>query len=232
MGTVSSDSYLLYSVYNRTCRLDGFDLWGSSPSGYIVPASSETNDEDPSAILTAYLGHSVSLIRKSSSKRPWGMAFSTADHLLYKDPETSFSDFLPFLFLSTTSLSDAQIRIRHAAQEDVEHNVNSKEKEWINKTLDITRFRPNIILKGISEPYAEEDWLEIEIEKKIFQFLIRCGRCMVSSLIQHTLQVSDLQSQFPNVDPSTGIRDSLEPNHTMMKYRKVEKTWPGKYNMG
>ena len=42
----------------------------------------------------------------------------------------------------------------------------------------------------------------------------------------------DSVAQFPNVDPTTGERDALEPNKTLMQYRKVEKTWAGKYNIG
>ena len=153
-------------------RLEGFDLWGTKPGGYIVPASKDTQDEDPSSILSAFLGHQVALVMKAGDRRPWGMEFpaEVAEHAV------SFQDFLPFHVMSLSSYRDAEKRIHEANTAD----PTAKEQEWNSKQLDITRFRPNIVIDGNIEPFAEDDWQEALMGGQSFKFLIRCGRCMVS----------------------------------------------------
>lgn len=49
------------------------------------------------------------------------------------------------------------------------------------KRLAIERFRPNVIVSGVNDPFGEDDWIEATVEGQgSFLFPNRCPRCMVS----------------------------------------------------
>lgn len=82
---------------------------------------------------------------------------------------------------------------------------------WIDgDPIGMQRFRPNVVIDGIEEAFAEDRWREFRIGDVSYRFGEQCDRCMV-----------------PTIDPDTLIHGK-EPIRTLAKYRKWDgKTWFG-----
>ncbi|KAL7210922.1 hypothetical protein ACSBR2_013909 [Camellia fascicularis] len=104
-----------------------------------------------------------------------------------------FSDQFPFLLISQGSLNA----------------LNTLLKEPIS----INRFRPNIFVDGC-EPFAEDLWKEIMINKFTFHSVRLCGRCKV-----------------PTINQETAIGSS-EPTETLVKFRSDKVLRPTKKQHG
>jgi len=102
---------------------------------------------------------------------------------------TAFSDGFPFLLISEASLQDLNIRILQSGAQ---------------ATLEMRRFRPNIVVKGC-EAFAEDEWKKIRIGDIILRVVKPCKRCVI-----------------PTIDPDTGIKGD-EPLKTLRTYRKKDK---------
>ena len=95
-------------------------------------------------------------------------------------------------------------------------------------TFSLSRFRPNIVLKGAGA-FAEDIWEEISIggdndERMDISLVSKCARCLVSAIFDEnifsmTLIVLISFRQLPNVSPETGIRDKAVPFKVLMKFR-------------
>ena len=76
-----------------------------------------------------------------------------------------FSDVAPYLVISTKSWEDASRRLPDGEE------------------MDITKFRPNIVIEGAGEEYEEDYWAELEIgnrqEGRVAKFVLtnNCARC-------------------------------------------------------
>lgn len=104
--------------------------------------------------------------------------------------QTSFSDSYPFLLASKASLSDMS--------------------EKTGRELEITRFRPNIVVEGEGlKPFEEDAWKQLAVgERAEFEVPTSCIRCKVVT-----------------VDPATGVMDEHnQPTETLKKYRSFGKT--------
>lgn len=79
-------------------------------------------------------------------------------------------------------------------------------------TLDVTRFRPNILVRGqAAAPWDEDRWKTLRIVSggaavATLDVTQRCARCHV-----------------PNVDPETAEEHARQPWDTLMKYRRVDE---------
>lgn len=82
--------------------------------------------------------------------------------------EVSFADAYPFLIISEASLADLNQRL--------------------SEPLPMNRFRPNIVVDGVLDPYAEDHWQTIEIGSLRFCHGGPCVRCVVTTTDQLTLQ--------------------------------------------
>ncbi|XP_022926909.1 mitochondrial amidoxime-reducing component 1 [Cucurbita moschata] len=91
-----------------------------------------------------------------------------------------FSDEFPYMLISQGSLDALN--------------------EVLKEPVSINRFRPNILVDGC-EPFSEDLWTEIGIDKFIFQCVRLCARCKV-----------------PSINQETGIAGP-EPNETLKKIR-------------
>jgi uncharacterized protein YcbX len=91
-----------------------------------------------------------------------------------------FTDGYPYLVIGQASLDDLNQRLANP--------------------IEMRRFRPNIVVSG-SEPYAENDWSELQIGDQIFYPGAPCGRCMLV-----------------DIDPITG-QSSHEPLKALATYR-------------
>jgi uncharacterized protein len=93
------------------------------------------------------------------SRRPVNPKYSVNDF------PVSFADGYPFLLISRASLDDLNWRLP--------------------EPLPINRFRPNIVVEGC-EPYAEEQWKQIQIGEVAFRVVKPCSRCKITTVDQQT----------------------------------------------
>lgn len=76
--------------------------------------------------------------------------------------------------------------------------------------LPMARFRPNVVIDGPIEPFAEDTWSTVRIGEVRFRFAERCDRC-----------------QLTLIDPDT-LRTGKEPIRTLARHRKADgRTWFG-----
>ncbi|KAJ6484454.1 hypothetical protein C8R47DRAFT_1131414 [Mycena vitilis] len=205
----------------------GFDLWGDSNEGHVVESVDPGAFETPSEILSAYVGRPVLLVMKTATPRAiTAMPLDPARFAYAGGPSVRYPDFSPFLIVSDASLEDAEAKVWAMARGDSARKVAGCKPDdpappsnaWARegKKLLMERFRPNVVVSGVDEPFGEEDWQEIAtVDDRNFILPARCPRCM-----------------FPNVDTESGLRDPQMPNNAMMQYRKVEASAPSKYCFG
>ncbi len=84
---------------------------------------------------------------------------------------TAFSDGFPLLVVSQSSLDELA-------------------RQW-GALIDFRRFRPNLIVGGACEPFAEDSWRSIRIDNAIFDLVKPCSRCVIPSLDPDTQQQTD-----------------------------------------
>ncbi|MEE9424288.1 MAG: MOSC domain-containing protein [Methylococcales bacterium] len=95
---------------------------------------------------------------------------------------TAFADGYPLLLISQASLDDLNSRLQ--------------------QPLPMKRFRPNLVVTGC-EPYAEDQWKNIQIGEIKLRIAKPCSRCATTT-----------------VDPDTGKYTGKEPLRTLSKYRR------------
>jgi len=72
----------------------------------------------------------------------------------------TFADCAPYLVCSQTSLDDVSSRLPEGVE------------------MDVTKFRPNLVVKGAFEPYQEDYWGKIKINNDVeLTMAHNCGRC-------------------------------------------------------
>ncbi len=95
-----------------------------------------------------------------------------------------FADGFPFLITNLSSLDELNTRLE--------------------RSVTMRRFRPNIVIEG-AEPWAEDDWRELQIGARQFRLVKPCSRCIMTT-----------------VDPDRGVKDSsVQPLRTLSGYRRT-----------
>jgi uncharacterized protein YcbX len=84
------------------------------------------------------------------------------EHYAGHGHRTAFSDGFPLLVISQSSL-------------------NELARLW-GAPIDFRRFRPNLIVGGVCEPFAEDQWRSIRVNDVIFDLVKPCSRCVIPSL--------------------------------------------------
>ncbi len=79
---------------------------------------------------------------------------------------TAFSDGFPLLVITQSSL-------------------NELSRLW-GEPIDFRRFRPNLIVGGTCEPFAEDQWRSIRVGALNFDLVKPCSRCVIPSLDPET----------------------------------------------
>jgi uncharacterized protein len=190
---------------------------------YSISFHSEGNPNSPSSILSKYIGYPVHLAYKGPTRR---MVKATKTHPdLPRTTSAKFQDGYPFLVTSVESL----LEVQDVVQDLVKDKNNGLNSEWKSKdvvmersihSVDITvrnlkkkcvtRFRPNIVLKGSGKPFIEDEYQDLGIENHQFSLVSKCARCMVG--VMHLTSPLLRNCQFPNIDPSTGVMDKSVPS--------------------
>lgn len=102
----------------------------------------------------------------------------------------TFADLAPFLVVSETSL----------------HNVSAR----LPKEMDITKFRPNIVISGADKVFEEDYWAELKVNDDIALVLTNnCGRCV------------SINIDFDTGAPGTGEMGTVLKK--LMKDRRIDQ---------
>ncbi len=114
--------------------------------------------------LSEYLGARCRLVRQPDDVvRSVDPAFATT-----AADEVGFADGYPVLLISEESLID----------------LNSR----LEEPLPMNRFRPNIVVSGTTQPYAEDTWAEIRIGALGFSVVKASARCVTTTTDQSTAE--------------------------------------------
>ncbi|MBB3726630.1 MOSC domain-containing protein [Nonomuraea dietziae] len=141
--------------------------------------------------LSALLGRSVRLVwLDDPTRRPVNPKHGTPQD------RVSLADGYPVLLASTTSLDRLNDWIAETAVE---------RGEEVPAPLPMRRFRPNVVVSGVEEPFAEDGWKRVRIGEVDFRVTKPCDRCVLTT-----------------IDPDT-LEKGKEPLRTLAKYRRIDK---------
>ncbi len=116
------------------------------------------------AWFSAYLGCPVRLVYLDDPTR------RSVDPEFSRDGDTvSFADGYPLLLTSAGSLDELNRWLASDGEQPVP----------------MTRFRPSAVVTG-APPWAEDGWRRIRIGTVLFRVAKPCGRCVVTTIDQHT----------------------------------------------
>ena len=175
-------AFLAYWTLGEEPNLPEISLpWFGSPEDHpIEPKRSVTiwrdqvkaDDlgEEIAEWLSAHLGCKARLVRIGNQYR-WMVQKEKVPAVHQQAlgiPEVSFTDAYPFLIISEASLADLNRRLE--------------------KPIPMNRFRPNIVIGGVLNSYAEDQWQSIEIGSLRFRHGPPCVRCVVTTTDQITLE--------------------------------------------
>ena len=131
------------------------------------------------------------------SDDPRPLVSNGAPKVLGRDASTCFPDLMPVLVGNQSSIDELNTRLK--AAEDL--------------TIDVRRFRPNILVKGdVNAPWDEDRWKTVKITPKagenpiVLDITQRCARC-----------------QVPNVHPDSAEKHKTQPWDALMKYRRIDE---------
>ncbi|MGI5272853.1 MOSC domain-containing protein [Nonomuraea sp. CA-218870] len=152
--------------------------------------------DDAAAWMAALLGRPARLAwLDDPTRRPVDPAYGRADD------RVSLADAFPLLLTTTASLARLDDWVRETAAE---------RGEELPGALDMRRFRPNVVVEGAGEPFAEDSWRRLRIGEVEFRAVKGCDRCVLTT-----------------VDPDTYVKGK-EPIRTLSRHRK----WDGKVWFG
>jgi len=183
---------------------DGDALFVPTPAqGELVPTtvsrleSVRVASDDAHRWLSSQLERSVRLAWLDDPRR---RSVSEA-HGGQDGDSLTMADAGPLLVTTTSSLeqlNDWMIADGHA-----------KERE-VPEQMVMARFRPNVVVDNVPEPFEEDRWRSIRIAATEFRFAEVCDRCVMTTL-----------------DPRT-LSGGKEPLRTMAAHRQWDhKTWFG-----
>lgn len=129
-----------------------------------------TGDEGDAASETS-MYKNIRLVVHTASDRlsPSKFVPPSAKTWLGKSPPVALTDGFPILIACEASLEE----------------LNKKLKESGKAAIPMSRFRPNIVIKG-TKPFEEDNWKYIAIGDEIFAIVKACPRCKQSCTDQQT----------------------------------------------
>ncbi len=149
-----------------------------------APAGAEADDW-----LSRLLGEEVRLVWLDDPRR----RSVGANHGGQPGDALNLSDAGPVLLTSTASLARLNGWLRETA-----HQLG----EFEPAALAMERFRPNVVVDGAPEPFAEDEWKRIRLGDVELRFGEHCDRCLLTT-----------------IDPLT-LASSKEPTRTLARHRQ------------
>lgn len=171
-----------------------YAVWGCDPQdGYTV------GSPELLAALSQFMERDVLLIRKGHTRRSVAEVPGVV-HSEGFQPVVGFADFYSMLIASATSLksvapppgtvspiADVSRPVRElssripALASDPEFDASRWSPPAIAERggLEINRFRANIVVEGVPEPWEEDGWKQLTIGNEPIEVGLRCARCMV-----------------------------------------------------
>lgn len=121
--------------------------------------------------FTEFAGRPLRLVRfPDDAVRPVSRQYATLP-----GSTTAFADGFPLLLATEESLADLNIRLRARGLAPVP----------------MSRFRPNIVLAGADQPYAEDDWLALQTGNLQLDIVKPCSRCVMTTTDQSSGQIPE-----------------------------------------
>lgn len=125
------------------------------------------------SVVLAYLGSNLRPVLMTSPNSPavarasssWYSSLSSklptsmANLVQAEEDKITFADCAPYLIVSETSMRDVHSRLPNGEE------------------MDITKFRPNIIIEGAEQVWEEDYWGELEIGGAKLLLVQNCARC-------------------------------------------------------
>lgn len=148
--------------------------------------------EEAAGWLSAFLGHPVRLVWQDDPRR----REVGAKHGGGSADVMSLADAGPLLLTTTTSLQQLNDWVAQTAAERGEPQP---------EPLVMNRFRPNVVVEGVPEPFVEDGWKRIAIGDLVLRGSELCDRCVMTTL-----------------DPDT-LAKGKEPIRTLARHRR----WDG-----
>ena len=108
-----------------------------------------------------------------------------------QDEQITFADCAPYLIVSKTSLAQVSSRLPDGEE------------------MDVTKFRPNIVVEGAEKPWEEDFWAKIRINDADIITQHNCVRCKSLNI--------DYKTGLPGLGPSGEVLKKLQ------KDRRVDK---------
>ncbi|KAF1979566.1 hypothetical protein BU23DRAFT_522907 [Bimuria novae-zelandiae CBS 107.79] len=151
----------------NTDDLESFnvDMHGSPTAAFKMP-------DEHNAWFSSCFGYDVLLIYLGPHKRKvlWKDMIQTESASLLaripllssavpKTPEITFADCAPYLVVSSTSLDDVSSRLGP------------------DEPMDVTKFRPNIVLSGAEDAWEEDFWAKLRLGNIELVMKHNCVRC-------------------------------------------------------
>ncbi|WP_084957859.1 MOSC domain-containing protein [Thermoactinospora rubra] len=129
--------------------------------------------EEAAAWLSALLGRPARLKwLDDPTRRPVDPEYGTP-----RD-RVSLADGYPLLLASTASMARLNDWIAEQAAE---------RGEEVPEPLPISRFRPNLVVDGVAEPFAEDRWKRVRVGEVDFRVVKPCDRCVLTTIDARTL---------------------------------------------
>jgi uncharacterized protein YcbX len=114
--------------------------------------------------FTRFAGVPLRLVRfPDTAVRPVSRQYATLP-----GSTTAFADGFPLLLATEESLADLNHRLGQRGATSVPMN----------------RFRPNVVLAGADRPYAEDDWLALQLDDLQLDIVKPCTRCVITTTDQ------------------------------------------------
>ncbi|KAF2268485.1 hypothetical protein CC78DRAFT_575962 [Lojkania enalia] len=161
-----------------------YSLWFSECFGYDV--------------ILAYLGDNLRSVLFEDMKPAKGNSWlSTISNTILgsagpEEARITFADCAPYLLASKTSLVDVSSRLPEGEE------------------MDVTKFRPNIVIEGAEEAWEEDYWGKIEIDGAELTLAHNCIRC-----------------KSINIDYTTGLPGTGESGSVLKKLQKDRRVDKG-----
>jgi len=205
-GLVDGASGRLLSAKRHSALLHG----AADDDGITLPGGSRADYGDPDVdeVLSAWLGHSVELHDAcTATDMSYEMTFDPpdddADYVAIPTPTGTFLDLSPLHLVSRSTLDGCAAR--------------HPELDW-----NVRRFRPNLVVDGLDEPFAEDGW---------------CGRrvrigSVVASARQPTVRCAMPLRAQPGLDRQAGLFAALDALHRYHLGIYLDVVEPGEIRVG